>query len=229
MWYKLKRIMMRPNGVEKQVRPSGWKPWANTIAYYPLETDFNDASWNSRNLANTNATITSLNWVDCAYYNWNSYSIYEWTALSASDRTFSVWCYVPINNNGTLVHISNYQYVDNTGSLWTNLYQSKVYVSDWMSNYIEYTITQWQWVNVVVAQNNSNVSLYIKWQLAQTISNYPSEQRSSNGWGLWAKFWKNNHSERLTGYLSNVILEDKARTAQEITNYYNLTKSNYGL
>ena len=26
MWYKLKRIMMRPNGVEKQVRPKKWLP-----------------------------------------------------------------------------------------------------------------------------------------------------------------------------------------------------------
>ena len=39
MWYKLKRIMMRPNGVEKQVRPSGWQPWANTLCYYNINSN----------------------------------------------------------------------------------------------------------------------------------------------------------------------------------------------
>lgn len=27
---------------EKQVRPTGWQPWVNTIAYYPLTSDIND-------------------------------------------------------------------------------------------------------------------------------------------------------------------------------------------
>lgn len=35
MWYKLKRIMMRPNGVEKQVRPS----------IQPLTYDFTQSDW----------------------------------------------------------------------------------------------------------------------------------------------------------------------------------------
>jgi hypothetical protein len=42
MWYKLKRIMIRPNGVEKQIRPKWeWQPWVDTVLYY----DFEHTSW----------------------------------------------------------------------------------------------------------------------------------------------------------------------------------------
>ena len=34
--------MMRPNGIEKQVRPNGWQPNNDTIAYRPLASDLND-------------------------------------------------------------------------------------------------------------------------------------------------------------------------------------------
>jgi hypothetical protein len=51
MWYKLKRIMIHDNGIEKQVRPKTRNPWANTIAYYPLNWDINDHSSNGYNLS----------------------------------------------------------------------------------------------------------------------------------------------------------------------------------
>ena len=91
MWYKVNRIMMRPNGVEKQVRPKTRNPWANTVGYYPLNTDFDDYSWNSRNLTNTNATITTLGGVSCAYYWGNAYSTYTGYSLIRDARTTSVW------------------------------------------------------------------------------------------------------------------------------------------
>ena len=49
MWYKLKRIMMRPNGVEKQVRPF-WKT---------LEFDFTDSTgWSLTNATIANGKLT---------------------------------------------------------------------------------------------------------------------------------------------------------------------------
>ena len=46
-----------------------WKPWANTVAYYPLKEDANDYSGNNRNGTASNVNFTTLNWIECAYFN----------------------------------------------------------------------------------------------------------------------------------------------------------------
>ena len=60
MWYKVKRIMMRPNGVEKQVRPNRITEW-----YYDMITDsfYSDA--------NHTTLITPTEW---AYYKYIRYA-----------------------------------------------------------------------------------------------------------------------------------------------------------
>ena len=59
MWYKVKRIMMRPNGVEKQVRPSGWGGWTFTYDFV------NKTTTQLTNDGRTNASwlTTWANWV----------------------------------------------------------------------------------------------------------------------------------------------------------------------
>jgi hypothetical protein len=47
---------------DTQIYPAGWKPWANTLAYYPLETDTKDYSWNNRNLTNSWITFDGGVW-----------------------------------------------------------------------------------------------------------------------------------------------------------------------
>ena len=54
MGYKLQKIYVW----SQQVRPSGWQPWANTLAWYPLETDTKDYSWNNRDWTNSNVTFS---------------------------------------------------------------------------------------------------------------------------------------------------------------------------
>ena len=38
----------------------GWQPWVNTVAYYPLESDANDYSWNGYNWVAVDVTYTTL-------------------------------------------------------------------------------------------------------------------------------------------------------------------------
>ena len=40
----------------------GWKPWANTIAYYPLTANANDYSGNWYNATNSGVTFSETNW-----------------------------------------------------------------------------------------------------------------------------------------------------------------------
>jgi len=203
-----------------------WQPWVNTIAYYPLDTDFNDASWNSRNLANTNATITTLNGVSCAYYNWSAYTQYQGYSLTNSARTISVWCYVS-SNGGAIVYNGKYENVDCPWCLGCNTWQTWVYVTDWMNTYISWTISNNTWILLTVTQSWTDAVLYVNWVQAGATSSYNSETNTPNWWCLWAKFYRNNHSEKLNWYLSKVILEDKVRTAQEVSDYFDLTKWDY--
>jgi hypothetical protein len=54
-----------------KVRPSGWKPWANTIWYWKLNWDLTDEMWNYNGSKTSSATITyeALPWdsnIKCA-------------------------------------------------------------------------------------------------------------------------------------------------------------------
>jgi hypothetical protein len=227
MWYKLKRIMMRPNGVEKQIRPKWeWQPWANTVAYYPLDADFNDASWNSRNLTNTNATITTLNGVDCAYYNGSSYSTYTWATLPRTARTMSVWANGAAINDGVIVDIKKYN-ENNAWALATIFYGNSVLVADLSGVDAGLPCQANTWYHVVATQEWNTVKIYVNWNLVWTESNRPDySTRTPNGWALWSQF-NGFHNSALNWHLSKVILEDKVRTAQEIADYYDQTKWDY--
>ena len=232
-WYKIKRVLTWQGWVEKQIYPAGWEPNANTVAYYPLTSDFSDASWNSRNLTNSWATITTQWWRACWYWNGSSYAEYSWYWLTNTARTINVWCYcTQASNTQWVVHISTYSVIAPSWSLWVkfNLWNTNVWPWDWTNASAESVtanVTAW-WHNIIVTQSWNTTKLYIDWSLIWTISNYPSEANTPNWWSLWSKYYS-AHSEKLTWYLSAVILENKVRTAQEISDYYNLTKSTYGL
>lgn len=230
-WYKIKRVLTWVNWEEKQIYPAGWTPNANTVAYYPLTSNFNDASWNSRNLTNSWATIWTYWWVTCAYYDWWDYSYYSWYWLN-SPRTICLRWY---NTNTTgwyywwLIHIS--QYSNNTPS-WSlglqYIWSSIITPADWSSSSaeIQTSITSW-WHNIVVTEDSSRtVTLYID-GVSKWTKSY-SSPATPDWWSLWSKF-VSTFSERLRWYLSKVILENKAWTAQEVALYYNQTKSTYGL
>jgi hypothetical protein len=209
-----------------------WKPWANTVAYYTLDTDFNDYSWNNRSLTNSWATITSLSWVDCAYYNGSSYSQYSGYTLWNTARTINVRVKCTWWGYQWLVHIAKYDWTYG-GSLWIkfNNWNTNVWPWDWTNASAETVtanVSAWNWHNVVVTQETTTTKLYVDGTLIWTITSYPTQSSIPDGWALWSKF-SSSHSEKLTWYLSKVILEDKVRTAQEISDYYNLTKWNYWL
>lgn len=206
-----------------------WMPWANTIAYYPLtsETTVNDLSWNGYNLT-TNWTVTfwTNQGVSCASFNssWlyiSSFSQLQWTA----SRTYSFWIY----DNNTWTWQPTYVFQWRTG----NNNQMVLIFTDGNKNY---TISQWgsssgsfwakkngQWVHIAVTYDGSKFTWYTNWTSAGTWTYTINTQWSElaiwkNSWNTWGSFvW----------YISEVIVENKVRTASEIAGYYNQTKSQY--
>lgn len=231
MWYKLKRILIYPDGVtEKQVYPKTRNPWANTLLYCPLKEDYADHS-------PTPKTIT-LNWTvtqDTIWYNFNWWylvsSAFTWPT---THTTMSIWA----KPNGIR---SNYQALFSKyyGSFTYPYATTSIWITDNTSN-ADFSIanssatlrntlaslTMWSRQLITWTYDGSNVKIYINWQLisstAESGSMLSNNTQASIGNYLWTTqlfYWN----------LSEVILEDKSRTADEITNYYNQTKFNYWL
>ena len=88
--------------------------------------------------------------------------------------------------------------------------------------------TMWSWELWTMTYDNTVwAKFYRNWVYEDSFSNTNNLRNDSLPTFIWAT---NPYTDQyLDGYLSDVIIEDKARTAQEITDYYNFTKSNYWL
>jgi hypothetical protein len=198
------------------------QPWDNTMGYYPLNTDFNDASWNSRNLTNTNATITTLGWVSCAYYWGNAYSTYTGYSLTRAARTTSVWMNPSDLTDWVILQVSYYNQSP-YGSMTTAVRGGDIMIADNNSISIDYSWSIGTRYNVIWTQEWNTMKMYVNWTLIWTKTR-PSN--TPNWWSLWAqnRSW---YVAKYVGYISEAILENTVWTAQEIADYYNLTKWNY--
>ena len=204
-----------------------WQPWVNTVAYYPLTADTNDYSWNNRNLTNSWVTFVNNIWwatVPVSYYDWSSRAYRNWVEQLNTWYTISFW---------------------QKGDTWTFIFD--------LRNDNEY----WQWVCLLAewwyfktrqqkssnteeeysraSDNNRNHwvltwtgsvwTVYFNWAQVKQASIANSINTSNSDISLWSRYSGNTYS--WTGYISEFIVENTARTAQEISDYYNQTKWNY--
>lgn len=213
MWYKLKRIMIRPNGVEKQVRPSGWTPWTNTIAYYPFENNTLDETWHTTigswsltqdglwyrptssaviSIAGYNAYYVNL-WICIKSYTWNTY-----IGLGNDQR----WCWYYVKHASASLNRYIYVFTNTSYNIGWSAYFSPT-VNTW------HNISYWyDWTKVIYS---------IDW-VTNTLYNW-----------AWYNFSNNLFLDAGDYIVSRYIVENKARTADEILAYYSKTKWNYWL
>ena len=235
MWYKLKRILIYPDGVtEKQVYPAQWKPNANTIAYYPLtaESTVNDKSWNNKTMTNNRSVrFWTYVGVNCWYFSWGSswwYLSRSWSLVTGNNpRTFSIWGYK------TSATSSDATFWGMWGTGWktsfiTYLENGSQFRVWWWDNTLTLTTTfpSNKWGLLIVTFNGTTQTAYLNgisiwsnnvtYNLANTITTI---WMSTNTWSTRPRTW----------YLSECIFENKARTAQEVSEYYNRTKWAYWL
>ena len=199
-----------------------WMPWANTLAYRPLNstTTVNDTSWNNNNLTKSGNVgfqvyADACN-VDCAYAPWTL----TYTTFPASN-TILFWSFVPTTTTGTIIPVAQigwnviqfnssnkqirYRYVNY--SWWTGTW-------DWFNCDIHgKRVLMWYTRDTTVP----NITFFIKgsWiDSTETYTSYPI----INAYTL--TFSNGSYNT----YLSAALAEDKTRTAQEVTDYYNRTK-----
>ena len=231
-WYKIKRWLIRVNWVEKQFYPAGWNPWPNTLLYLPLNWDVKDYSGHSYTIT-TNSTLQYF--TDYVLSNWIDVNIgtLQWN--------FTIMWYFKATSSNTYSYVFNQDYIAYGNYYWwycdfnadgrTNVFRVsflKQPAVEMFKNYYSTTVTNWHHYCMVVS-NDTNVKYYLDWTQIYDLSISWWSKPSSHLRIMWTNNPASMSSWDVATYGWKIILENKARTAQEITNYYNLTKSTYGL
>lgn len=217
-----------------------WQPWVNTIAYYPLTSTstVNDMSGNGYNMTlHNNPIFWTSYWVDCMKSYWSDW-VWGWnwlytTSLSTSSlwNSFSIWCWALLEASSFIGVISETS-TPSWNWLWIVLENASVKSERLLNNTINrirysWTITKNVWHYILTTYDNWAWNIYYDWQLVATwIYNIGSAPYIAIWVYLleWTPTW-NNYA--CNWYISNVILENKVRTAQEVSDYFDQTKWDY--
>lgn len=241
MWYKLSKIYVGTN----QVRPEKWRePWANTVAWYPLNntTKNADMSWHNYNLTeNYTPTYTGINWVE-ALKTWANL----WYLTSSSvpipyanqARTISAWAYShAYSSTYNYWFILSYGWPDAT-KYWMDAQPTRYWNSYEFefgtgagSNIVDWanTLNVWKLHTTVVTWSAAlyYVDGVLVWSQAKTLSTDSTSSRQFCIGSYNVSPTTNDYRWRF--YISNVVIERVARSADDVANYYKLTKKQYWL
>lgn len=209
-------------------------PGVNTVAYYPLNWDVNDYLWNYNwTWSWTSAYKTLSSWIQVAYFPETNALSYITSSCTVLPSTVSFWMqkelfYPTVTEWVQLIGQANSE----TWSWqlrWDCHANSNRFVLEWGWGYIWSALPNFwntDWHNVVITIQPWDVKVYYDTNLYGT-----SSSTLYANWNLFIggnNFGANGTNKReMNGCMSEVILEDKVRTAQEIANYYNSTKSLY--
>lgn len=225
--YKVKKIYLG----SQQVWPDeGYKPGVNTVAYYPLNsmTAVNDMSWNSRDLINNNVAFQTFWWVDCWYFNTSSY-VYRNSSLFTWNPVFTVSLYA------RAISFSNIN-ARSLWGIWGPYYNYSFWLFYWSDTATLLCVWARQndkgtwyagdtnWHHIVFAYSSWNWTIYVDWSKIYTWTRSPNIQNSKTV--IWANVILGDWFD---WYISEFIVENRARTSDEIATYFNKTKANYWL
>lgn len=207
--------------------PEQWgrQPWANTYMYRPLVSNANDESWNSRN----GTLYGTLTWNDWAVFAW-SWQISS--PINTMPSAFTISCWVEKGQTASEQTLfakwwSNYNhqrfwmYYDNSRTLY--VYRVTGYDSGgWVS---VGNLGYWTWKNIIYTKDSSwNSVVYVDWVATNSFANSWWDNVTTTY--LWIWWWTSSQSN-FYWTIKDFIVEDKVRTAQEISDYYNQTKWDY--
>lgn len=208
-----------------------WKPWANTVAYYPLTSvsQLQDMSWNNHTLTNNSNLVSFWTnyWVSCAYFPWiTSNYLYvnsptylpSWSAA----RTMSIWGYF-VGSTSTDSLMMFWWGLSTSKLCWLLVYSWWVYFAWYNANTSRYTFSKNVWHLVTMTYDWTKIRLYLDGSLKETKSTTLNTTTPLFWiWWHWSqRYW--------SWWLSDAIVESVAWTDQEVTDYYNLTKWIYWL
>jgi hypothetical protein len=218
--------------------PGGREPWADTMLYLKFNNNLNDSSWKNHTVTNSWTITYSQNpsavTLSDSYLTSNSFDdlthdwtvnirckLASWTSNNA-EHLFSIG--TASSNRCIFLWVSTWTTSwQQQGSLQFALYANDKY-TDWN------LITLNQRYNIVYTYDytNKKACAYVNWTkvLDDTFwTNY-------NLWNTNLYIWTNAttpNTRKINWNLSEYIIESKVWDQQEITDYFNQTKSLYGI
>lgn len=233
-----------------------WQPWVNTLGYWPLTstTTTSDESGNNLNLTNAGEAIwETVDWISCMYCNGNvSGTGYVYTtALTTPPTDITINIRAKASNDWTWEY-ARWLFDTNFGYLpeWNNWIRWEFYSGNgypyvlvgnwwdwcpWSFNEFDYTGVIYSAIQsrtlwtVTYDWSTHDVAIYRNWVLATswTISAHIPTTWWTDNFTLWIGWRDHAVNRRWKWWISKTILESKARTAQEIADYYDQTKWDY--
>ena len=209
-----------------KVRPTR-NPWANTLFYLPLKNNISDASWH----------VNTSWWGSISYQNPWAYIPSRLTINYTTNPTsFTYMWYFKAPNSSSYAVLWFKASITSSWYYWWDLYYNASWANTLRIEFLKYRYSNvWQqsysvgsstsWHHICLVNDLSNMwYIYVDWVLAisHSISWF-----SLSGNPVYVAGDGDNNNNPI--YAWDIIMEDKARTAQEITDYYNQTKANYWL
>ena len=204
----------------------GWKPWVNTVAYFPFDTDFKDYSWNWHDLTNNWwVAIESVDWITCANFKDQSpywLSRIDWSIITSWPYTYLAW--LNMDSSSWTENPRMFAWKDNWFIIWNRERGGWIYPGYWSNTWVPYS-AWWHLVCIVGDSSNGSYESYKDWV-------YLNNWTWTTGGRTWLVLWTNEGNfssalDKFIGQMSRVIFENKKRTVQEIADYYNQTKDDY--
>lgn len=204
-----------------KVRPTWWKPWANTIAYYKLEEDLNDYSWNNRNLSVWGGTFSYSTLTSGKKYcvvNTSTYTNTLTIPFNKNAYTFSVWFNINAKSSSRAILtevVAWSDYRPRVQTIWWDVSALTSLDSTWVS------WVSWQWYYATVTYENWTAKCYINGSLVWT----KTFSGSATSWTFYIN--PSNAYYRAGWGITELIIENKTRSAQDVADYFDQTKANY--
>lgn len=194
----------------------------NTVAYYPLENDTNDYSWNKMHLTNNGATFVTEDWVR-VWYNDNNTSKYaRWGfALTSWNNPFTISLFAK-NKSKTNYWVMVWTWYG-SWTQWANVFfkDNQLYFWWWTNDTASWFVSTWKWLHIVFTFDWTTGKLYVDWELKVSKNVTYSVPTSIIYTTLFANYIWNVYSptDAFYWYLSQVIAENRAWTVKDINKY----------
>ena len=238
MGYKIQKIYVGTHLVwpSSPTPPTPYTPTSDTIAYFPLNSThtYTDQSWNNLQATNYNVTFWTNYWVDCGKFDGTARIIINSSLTVPTSATFLCWCYLQWKKSNYDQKIFDVRSGSNyfIPYYYCGWFGGGDYNGYWIftqaDHYIFNNMGQ-KWVLLYVVRDGTSVDYGYMWTTpASATCSMVSSAITDTAATIWNEH--NSTTDRyFFGWLSELILESRQWTLQEIETYYNNTKSTYGL
>lgn len=206
-----------------------WWPWENTIAYFPLTEDFIDQiTWNWPTTTTWDIPFTTSDWVICASCpNWSVERSFNNRNFSTWNEplTWSFWCKKNSYSHERQVMITTgYGATNRCKAMW---FHNNKFWTWWRNNDTDHADAKiWEWALYTWTFDWETTKAYINWELVNSKAMTYSVD-TNNYSAIFSQVVQNSswQAQSADWYYREVIMEDVAWTAEEVLEYYNLSKT----